>query len=248
MNSATPYDRDFYLNRRDLTRQSTDVIFKILWPIIQPDSVLDLGCATGTWLQACAAQGCDDYLGLDGPWVDQALLEIPAERFRVHDFSLEDFTPDRRYDLAMSIEVAEHLHPDRGAALVAALVKASDVVLFSAAVPGQGGDGHVNEQPQSYWAQVFAGHGYKPLDVLRPTIWENPEVNVIYKQNLLLYANESGLRRLNGPTPIVRESYELDRVHPQLLQLVAGSPVRSRTHGVMRGLNQVYRSLLGKAD
>ncbi len=248
MTSATPYDRAFYLNRRELTRQSTDIILSLLWPIVRPASVLDLGCATGSWLHTCSELGCDDYLGLDGPWVDQTLLEIPVERFQVHDFSVEDYSPERRYDLALSIEVAEHLDEGRGAALVSALVGASDVVLFSAAVEGQGGDGHINEQPQSYWAKVFAARGYRPVDLVRPAIWDNPDVNVIYKQNLLLYANEVGLRRLVGPTPVISDRFELERVHPDLLKLVAGTPVRGRAHGVMRGMNQVYRSLLGKAD
>ena len=246
MNSSSIYSHGFYVNRAELTRRSAAVILKLIWSITKPRSVLDLGCATGAWLRRCDELGCDDYLGIDGPWVDRALLEIPDERFMVHDFSSGDYVIDRRYDLSMSIEVAEHLTPVRGSALVETLVAASDLVLFSAAIPGQGGRGHVNEQLQSHWASNFKGHGFMPFDVVRPYIWDDPTVNVIYKQNLLLFANEAGLRQLSGIAPMLQKPYEIDRVHPELLQLVAGSPIRGRMHGVARGLNLACKSLLGQ--
>ena len=131
-------------------------------------------------------------MGLDGPWVDAALLKIPSDRFRHVDLDAT-IDLDRRFDLAISLEVAEHLAPERAGSFVATLVALAPIVLFSAAVPGQCGVLHRNEQWPSYWAKLFTQHGYVALDILRPRIWDDAAIAWWYRQNLLLFASRQAL-------------------------------------------------------
>ena len=130
----------------------------------------------------------------------------------------------RTFDLAMSLEVAEHLPPKSAEGFIAGLTKLAPVVLFSAAIPFQGGTNHVNEQWPQYWADLFARHGFDAIDCIRSEVWDNEEVEWWYAQNTILYANEAGLKA----HPNLRKfnsSIGLSVVHPrQYLHLAEGLP------------------------
>lgn len=83
----------------------------------------------------------------------------------------------RSFDLACALEVAEHLPADVANQFVALLVNAAPVEVFSAAIPRQGGKGHVNEQWPTYWASLFANHGYMAVDCIRPAVYGNEHVD-----------------------------------------------------------------------
>src|SRR3954467_15812084 len=123
-----------------------------------PRTVLDVGCGMGQWAAAFAELGCD-VLGLDGEDIPEELLQIPRSNFRVVDLE-STVDPPGQYDLTLCLEVAEHLTEGAGQRLVHFLTACSDLVLFSAAVPGQGGEGHINEQWPRYWQERFDAHGY----------------------------------------------------------------------------------------
>lgn len=150
-------------------------------------SVLDVGCGTGQWLAAFRSCGVEDLVGIDGPWVPRQLLAVPEAHVLVQDLTRPE-PPGRRFDLAVCLEVAEHLSAGSAAGLVDLLVEAAPLVLFSAAVPGQGGSGHVNEQWPPYWASRFAERGYVVVDALRPVLWDDERVPPYMRQNLLVYA------------------------------------------------------------
>jgi hypothetical protein len=213
---AQIYSKEFYLRRQKLTRQSVQKIIGILYPLLRPQSVIDLGCATGTWLAECTRQGANEILGIDGEWVDKNLLEIDGKDFVEHNLGQEKFKITHKYDLAICVEVAEHLSEDMGEKLIDSLCEASDVILFSAAVKGQGGTGHINEQPQHYWATHFKTRGYTCLDLVRPEVWCDESINVIYKQNMLVYMQESLCDRLGFVRREIATRYDLDRIHPDL--------------------------------
>src|SRR4029077_8076010 len=97
----------------------------------------------------------------------------------------------RRFDLAISVEVAEHLPFFRAETFVADLVRLSDLILFSAALPFQGGTDHINEQWLEFWAILFRQHGYVSCDFLRQRIWANPEVEFWYAQNIVVFCRRS---------------------------------------------------------
>lgn len=157
-------------------------------------SAVDVGCGDGGWLAALMALGVEDVLGLEGGWIEDRQLRVPLERIRRVDLGGR-IAVERRFDLACSLEVAEHLEPERAAGFVADLSALAPLVLFSAAVPGQGGPHHVNEQWPGYWAELFARHGLRAVDCLRVPLWLDEQVTWWYRQNLLLFAAEEALQR-----------------------------------------------------
>lgn len=173
---------------------------RIFLPLAQkmagaPKSVADVGCGQGAWLSVWRDLGVSDICGLDGDYVDPARLLIPTQNFAAADLS-GAFSLPRRFDLAQSLEVAEHLPPECSGRFVASLCGLSDVVVFSAAQPGQGGEMHVNERRISWWAGQFAQRGYTAFDALRPGLAEAAEVSPWYRFNAILYANPAGQARL----------------------------------------------------
>jgi SAM-dependent methyltransferase len=201
------YNPKFY---RELAsaQESAREILPLVLDIVKPGSVIDIGCGTGNWLAIAQELGAGEILGVDGPWV-RAQLAIPAAKFIEHDLS----TPlklDRRFDLALSLEVAEHLPASAARGFVQGLCDAADVVLFSAAIPGQGGRRHVNEQWPAYWGELFADCGYQCYDFLRPRIWNNPRVTWHYAQNSIIFA------RVGSRHPFGEPTTPLPLVHPVL--------------------------------
>ncbi len=234
------YGRQFFVGREARAAASADVVVPLLLSLFPVASVVDVGCANGLWLEAFARLGIADYLGLDGDYVPRDLLRIPADRFRVTDLK-QPPRLERRFDLACSLEVAEHLPADSADTFVDFLVSAAPVVAFSAAVPRQGGDGHVNEQWQSYWQARFARRGYLCIDCLRPALYGNTAVNWWYRQNMLVYCERG--RVPAGYTPLTH-AYEVDRVDPAMVEHVAAGPegVKGRAKVLFRDIG-----LLGAA-
>lgn len=194
MNKSQAYNAEFYERQREASFRSAEVVLPTLMRLVSFSSAVDVGCGVGTWLRALIERGVSDVLGIDGDYVSRAALQIPEDRFLPRDIRLP-LALDRRFDLAMSLEVAEHLPAECAAALVRSLVGMAPVILFSAAIPFQGGTNHVNEQWPEYWANLFRSHGYAPIDCIRPDIWNDPRVEWWYAQNTLLYANEEGMAR-----------------------------------------------------
>lgn len=207
--TATLYPADFYQHRRSHTAHAAQSLLAAL-PVDLPRArIADIGCGTGTWLAAALASGATTALGLEGDWVTPAMLDDSRIEFVAHDLE-QPFTAPR-VDLALSLEVAEHLSPARAPGFVADLVALAPAILFSAAIPGQGGVGHRNEQWQSWWAAHFATHGYTPHDVIRPVIWADDAIPAWYRQNTVLYLDAETSARLDLPPT---DPALLDTVHP----------------------------------
>jgi SAM-dependent methyltransferase len=170
-----------------------------------PRSVLDVGCGLGTWAAVFADHGCD-VLGLDWVEIPDELLEIPRAQFRVVDLEGSVELP-QRYDLALCLEVAEHLSEPAGRRLVRLLSSVSDVLVFSAAVPGQGGQYHINEQWPAYWQALFRAQGFRFEDEIRWRFWDDEEIEWWYRQNMFI------VRRDEATSPRVHAV-----VHPRLLE------------------------------
>ncbi len=154
-------------------------------------SVVDVGCGTGEWLaEAMTVFNTGEVLGIDGEYVTK--LKIPQDRFQVHNLS-QPFSIDRRFDLVISLEVAEHLPSEQSANFVTSLVSLGDVVLFSAAIPLQPGTNHINTQWCQYWVELFDRHNYKCVDCLRDKFWQDDRVEWWYAQNMLLFVKEQVL-------------------------------------------------------
>jgi hypothetical protein len=193
---ATAYD-DTFFDWVDFTAtRSAETVVPLLRAAVQVGSVVDVGCGRGAWLGVWRAHGITDITGFDGDYVDRTTLAIPPAAFRPVDLA-GAWSADRRFDLAQSLEVAEHLPADSGPAFVARLCALADVVVFSAAQPGQGGEQHTNERPVAYWASLFAAHGYQAYDAIRPGLATQEQVDPWYRFNTVLYANPTGETRLS---------------------------------------------------
>lgn len=207
--TASLYPADFYQHRRDHTAHAARRILGALPTTLPRRSVADIGCGTGTWLAAALQAGATSAFGVEGNWVTSAMLDDTRIVFAPQD--LEQRVTGPRVDLALSLEVGEHLSPRRAETFIADLVALAPAILFSAAIPGQGGVGHLNEQWQSWWAGHFAEHGYQAYDVIRPAIWTDDAIPAWYRQNVVLYLDGATAPPL-ALTPT--EPALLDRVHP----------------------------------
>jgi SAM-dependent methyltransferase len=189
------YDNEFFDYITLGSRRSARVVVKMLLEQIPVHAVLDVGCGRGAWLAEWRKQGVTDVLGVDGSYVEPATLEIPQTQFQAANLA-EPLDLGRKFDLVESLEVAEHI-PERSADIfVQNLVAHGDLILFSAAPPGQGGEYHVNEQEYGYWRQKFAQFGYHFFDFVRPQLLNNPEVEPWYRYNTLLFVRDSKIHTL----------------------------------------------------
>jgi hypothetical protein len=213
--NASKYDRKFYQSSRNLSHSSAREIVPLILRLIPVASVCDIGCGDGTWLRVFREQGITDIVGIDGEHVTRDLLQIPVSDFQPMDLR-HQISLTRSFDLATSLEVAEHLPESRAASFVEDLTCLAPVVLFSAAIPSQGGRDHVNEQWQTYWTAMFSQYDYTVCDVVRPKIWKNRRIAYWYRQNILLFCNRRSLEtfpELAGSP----HSLRLPLVHPEQL-------------------------------
>lgn len=212
--NVQPYNETFFEKQQDGSLSSARAVIPLVLSMFDVKSVVDLGCGIGTWLKAFEEQGVQDILGLDGDYIPRHLLRIPPHAFQACNLQDRVSVP-RRYDLACSLEVAEHLPISCAERFVKDLISLSDLVLFSAAIPGQGGENHINEQWQSYWAKLFDENGYAAIDCIRPAIWTDEVVEAWYRQNIIMYYRRSVSRSSISP---VEDLEYLDRVHPSFYQ------------------------------
>ncbi|GMQ26643.1 hypothetical protein Aoki45_33260 [Algoriphagus sp. oki45] len=192
-------------------QKAAEIVLPLLFQFFNPISLLDVGCGIGTWLSVAKKLGVLDVKGVDADYVDRILLR---KYFSEEDFISHDLTRPlelgRKFDLCLCLEVAEHLPENSGETLIDTLVCHSDMILFSAAIPGQGGQNHINEQEPQYWIEKFAKRGYNVFDPIRPLVWNNDSVDFWYRQNIFVFSKKS--LGLNQPT-------FLYLVHPKLYQI-----------------------------
>lgn len=210
--SSSPYTKDFYAARDAGSLSSATTVLEILFRQFKPRTVVDIGCGHGTWLAAAETLGSTRLKGIDGPWITKSDLIRPSIEFACVDFE-SGFSAGGPFDLCISVEVAEHVSPARAGEFVKTLCDTSDIVVFSAAIPGQGGTHHVNEQWQSHWIRLFDAHDYACHDIFRPAIWDKEIVDWWYRQNTFLFKRR-GSSVDNLPT--LSDSPAIaDIVHPE---------------------------------
>lgn len=203
---------------KDHNPEAPNEIVPLLLEVFMPGSVVDYGCGLGHFLQAFEQGGVKNLQGYDGGWVDQKQLFISADRFEARDLE-QPLIAERRYDLVLCLEVAEHLSAEAADVLIDNLISLGDKIIFSAAVPNQGGQFHLNEQPVSYWVDKFKDKGFVFHDVFRERFWNNAKINWWYKQNMFLVMHES-----IDPGQFVFPGYDgriRQYIHPELLAVHA---------------------------
>jgi SAM-dependent methyltransferase len=186
------YDSGFFDEVDSFAIASAEVIVPLVRKLIEAQSVLDVGCGRGAWLKVFERASVREIAGVDGPHVDRDQLLIRPTQFSAID--LRNPAPlGRQFDLAICLEVAEHLPASVASQLVEMLAAAAPVILFSAAVPGQGGVAHINEQWPEYWRGLFAEKEYFLLDPIRPAVFLDRRVAWWYRQNVVMYCSAAAL-------------------------------------------------------
>lgn len=244
------YSSSFYSTYASESQRSAEAFVHLLMEEVAPESVLDIGCGVGTWLRAFLDAGVETVVGVDGPYVAQEDLLIPAGRFVARDLRAPVELPPalpQTFDLAISMEVGEHLPDAASRTLVRSLTAHAPVVLFSAAIPHQGGTDHINEQWQRYWARRFADEGYATVDRFPEALWEADGVAYYYVQNALLFVHEDRLAELEAlhPYRVDADAPSLDRVHPERW-MEANDPRRQTLKHVLAALPHALRAAIGR--
>ena len=183
------YNPTYYRYINEGSLRSAQILLPLVSRAFAVRSVVDFGAGQGAWLAAWQGLGVSDVVGLDGAYVDREALLVPADRFVPVDLT----TPirlGRKFDLVQSLEVAEHLPAAAAATFVDNLVAHGDVILFSAAAPGQGGEHHVNERPYAAWRDLFRQRGYAALDMIRPVLARDARVEPWYRYNSFVFVRD----------------------------------------------------------
>lgn len=218
------YNENFYDARTEGSSNSARIVLGRLFEVYRPHSVVDFGCGQGIWLAAAESLGGKVLKGFDGPWIEPDALVSDNIDFSAVDLERLEATGDR-FDLAISLEVAEHLSAGAATCFVESLCRASDVVLFSAAIKMQGGTNHINEQWQSYWIRLFRDCNYDCFDIFRGALWTNQDVDWWYRQNTFLFVDtqsaELDIDQLKGMELMIP-----DVAHPENYERKA-TPIRT---------------------
>jgi len=222
------YDEKFFYYTNQISARSANVVVPLLYDVLRPSSVLDLGSGCGVWLARWHQAGATDIVGIDGDYVASKDLLISTESFIASDLG-HPVDLRRHFDLAQSLEVAEHLPASRAPGFVSDLCRHSDVVLFGAAPPGQGGENHINEQPYEYWQTLFEDEGYEAYDFVRPQVVNRQEVTPWHRYNPVLYVRGAAAHALPASIRSTR--------------IPTGTPVPDLSPALYRARKAVVRQL-----
>ena len=198
-------------------KKAASFILPEIIKLTNPKSVIDIGCGTGSFLSVLLDLGINDVLGVEGEWLNKNKLFINKEIVVTKDLE-KPFFLERKFDLVISLEVAEHIGKEYSEIFVKNLTDLGDVILFSAALPGQGGQNHLNEQWPEFWQNIFKAKGYSFYDSIRLNFWNIKEVDFWYKQNMFLIVKDGsidfGLQKTEKLNNLI---------HPELFTLVLNS-------------------------
>jgi len=147
------YDANFFKSLEKY-RPIYHFLADIITTHLKPRSVIDWGCGCGYLLEKLLMNGITDIHGIEGskevvPFIPESLIPF----INIADVLLCD---SAGYDLAISIEVGEHLKEKDSAKFVNNICNSADkYIWWSAAQIGQNGTGHINCRPLSWWEKVF---------------------------------------------------------------------------------------------
>lgn len=213
--SPKTYQDNFFDYHLQNSILSAKEVIPVVLEYTKPSSVIDVGCGVGTWLSVWQKSGIDDITGVDGNYVRSQDLLIPNDKFITSDLE-KPFSLQRKFDLVSCLEVAEHIRPGNAEHFIHSICNLGDIVLFSAAIPGQEGTLHYNEQYPGYWIKLFEQNNFKPYDCIREQVWNNTKVSWWYRQNIMFFIRND--KKENYLSITNKKQEVLPMVHPELLK------------------------------
>jgi len=233
----TVYDDNFYKNITGSRVESSKVILKLIFNILNPNSVLDVGCGRGVWLKTAKELGAEIVYGIDGEWNEGKMID---EKIFYKPVDLnQNFSLDKKFDLTICLEVAEHLTNEASQNLIFSLINTSNTILFSSAFYYQGGIAHINENLHSYWADLFLKNNFLPFDIVRPITWGNEKISFWYRQNTFLYVKKNSIEfeKLSKKFSYLENNKFMDCIHPEMYFR------RVQSQGIKHHLKQIAKQL-----
>jgi SAM-dependent methyltransferase len=210
------YNTQFFNDLTSSAISSANEIVPIIIKLLNPTSVIDVGCGNGAWLSVWEKLGVSDILGVDGNYISRNQLMIKEEQFLPQDLEYGIYL-NRCFDLVTCLEVAEHLKKESANNFIESLCGLGRIIIFSAAIPGQEGRNHINEQYPSYWRKLFKQNNFLAIDCIRSKIWTNDKVSWWYRQNLMIYIHQDNVNVYDDlkSKEIVSNENMIDIVHPE---------------------------------
>ena len=239
MTADNTYDNEFYTTLNKSSEVAADIYIEYLFKYFRPGSVADIGCGHAAWLKASKKYGSSKHTGVDGIWNDGKLIQELGFKFVCKNLDIMDESIEQ-HDLAISLEVAEHLKPE-----------SSDVILFSAAFTNQGGTNHINERNPSFWGNLFSERDYVAFDLFREKFWGDERVGFWYRQNCFLYCKKGSphyYELIKQNIRVVENLDFLDCVHPSLFMTKCGEGIGFLAHarGIVPSLFKAVARVIKK--
>ena len=186
------YSTDFYQSVTSRAVIASEVALGTILKNFVAQSVIDIGAGDGVWTSTALSIGNPTRL---------TVVDLPGSTFKLLqkvDKSIKKITLNfendmlkngEPYDLGICVEVIEHISTGRALLLLDWISVNCCTVMFSGAIPGQGGTHHINEQNQSYWLNVMMARGFIPIDNIRPQLYRNGKIPQYYRNNIFFFIN-----------------------------------------------------------
>lgn len=152
------YDSEFFDDANQMKVKTAEQVAAVINSFFNFNTLFDIGCGMGLYTnELCKFRkmvlGCD--------YSDSA-VKMASKDFLVFKADVtKPILVNQIFDLVMCFEVAEHIHPRYSSQLVSNCTAFGNTVIFTAAPVGQGGVGHINEQPYEFWIDLFEKHNFR---------------------------------------------------------------------------------------
>lgn len=252
------YSQNFYDSVSNRAIKSAQIAANVIGGSIEPTSLIDIGSGQGVWLISISEKfnSVSRTVALDlqpheSSFFDELKQSGTNFEFIEVDFEVSKKLPEENFDIAICLEVLEHLTAGTAVEVAQEIGRKCSFVIFSAAITGQGGTGHINERKFSYWMDLMRKQGFVALDVFRPALEKSREVPGYYKQNMMLFWHPKNARKngtkfdlealLEGNAPQVRDiRSNLSKIRYTLVALI---PAR-----IVTGLVKIIDKAIRKAS
>lgn len=184
------YTEEYYSERTEGEKvEVAEKFHELISEEFSPESVFDVGCAIGHFLQPFHENGVEVH-GVDAHPSSREHSVIPESKIDIQDLTEGYNSPDKVFDLVLCLETLEHIPESSEDKVVELIAGLGELLVISAATPDQGGMHHVNEKPKSYWINRFEKKGFSFDSETTQKFKSAIELEDERKDNLLIFERE----------------------------------------------------------